>query len=184
MSSKPILIVPGEKKSIFFEIFFKSLKLKSFSSPLILICDQKNLSKEIKKYKFRYVIEQIELDKINSKKFHKNKVYAIHVKYENSYIYVHNCFKVAFRLIKEGLTHKMINGPINKTKTLNKKYLGVTEFVAKNFKISKFAMLIYNKKLSVCPITTHLPIKLVAKKSQEKRLKKKLLLLIISLRNI
>ena len=177
MSSKPILIVPGEKKSIFFEIFFKSLKLKSFSSPLILICDQKNLSKEIKKYKFRYVIEQIELDKINSKKFHKNKVYAIHVKYENSYIYVHNCFKVAFRLIKEGLTHKMINGPINKTKTLNKKYLGVTEFVAKNFKISKFAMLIYNKKLSVCPITTHLPIKLVAKKITRKKIKEKIIII-------
>jgi len=177
VSSKPILIVPGEKKSIFFEIFFKSLKLKSFSSPLILICDQKNLSKEIKKYKFRYVIEQIELDKINSKKFHKNKVYAIHVKYENSYIYVHNCFKVAFRLIKEGLTHKMINGPINKTKTLNKKYLGVTEFVAKNFKISKFAMLIYNKKLSVCPITTHLPIKLVAKKITRKKIKEKIIII-------
>ena len=49
MSSKPILIVPGEKKSIFFEIFFKSLKSKSISSPLILICDKKNLNKEIKR---------------------------------------------------------------------------------------------------------------------------------------
>ncbi len=177
MSSKPILIVPGEKKSIFFEIFFKSLKSKSFSSPLILICDKKNLSREIKKYKFRYVIEQIELNKINSEKFHKNKVYVIHVKYENSYIYVYNCFKVAFRLIKEGFTHKMINGPINKTKTLNKKYLGVTEFVAKNFKISKFAMLIYNKKLSVCPVTTHLPIKLVAKKITRKMIKEKIIII-------
>ena len=73
-------------------------------------------------------------------------------------------------MIKEGLTHKMINGPINKTKTLNKKYLGVTEFVAKNFNINKFAMLIYNKKLSVCPITTHLPLKLVAKKISKKTL--------------
>ena len=49
-------------------------------------------------------------------------------------------------------------------KTLNKKYLGVTEYVAKNFNQKKFAMLIYNKKLSVCPVTTHLPLKLVAKK--------------------
>ena len=73
MSSKPILIVPGEKKSIFFEIFFKSLKSKSILSPLILICDKKNLDKEIKKYKFNYIIEQIELEKIYSKKFHKKK---------------------------------------------------------------------------------------------------------------
>ena len=177
MNSKPILIVPGEKKSIFFEIFFKSLKSKSISSPLILICDKKNLEKEIKQYKYRYEIEQIELEKIGAKKFHKNKIYLIHVKYQNSYIYVHNCFKVAFKLIKKGITNKMINGPINKTKTLNKKYLGVTEFVAKNFNINKFAMLIYNKKLSVSPVTTHLPIKLVAKKITKKRIKDKIIII-------
>ena len=176
MNSKPILIVPGEKKSIFFEIFFKSLKLKSFLSPLIIICDIKNLKKEIKKYKFNYAIEQIELKKIQSKKFYKNKIYVIHVEYQNSYIYVHDCFKVAFKLIKKGFTHKMINGPINKTKTLNKKYLGVTEFVAKNFNIDKFAMLIYNKKLSVCPVTTHLPIKLVTKKITKKKIKEKIII--------
>ncbi len=174
MSSNPILIVPGEKRSIFFEIFFKSLKLKSFSSPLILICDKKNLSKEIKKYKFNDVIEEIKLDNINSKKFYKNKIYVNHVKYQNSNIYVHNCFKVAFKLIKDGLAYKMINGPINKTRTLKKKYLGVTEFVAKNFNKDKFAMLIYNKKLSVCPVTTHLPIKLVAEKITKKNIKEKI----------
>ena len=176
MNSKPILIVPGEKKSIFFEIFFKSLKLRSISSPLILICDKKNLNKEIKKYKFKNLIEQIKPYKIKSKKFHKNKIYLIDVKYQNSYIYVHNCFKVAFKLIKEGLTKKMINGPINKTKTLNKKYLGVTEFVAKNFNVKKFGMLIYNKKLSVCPVTTHLPLKLVAKKITKDKIKEKIVI--------
>ena len=177
MNSKPILIVPGEKKSIFFEIFFKSIKSKFFSSPLILICDKKNLDNEIKKYKFRKVIEQVAADKINSKKFYRNKIYVIHVKCQNSYIYVHNCFKVAFRLIKGGLTHKLINGPINKTKTLNRKYLGVTELVAKNFNINKFAMLIYNKKLSVCPVTTHLPIKLVAKKITKENIKEKIIII-------
>ncbi len=175
MSSKPILIVPGEKKSIFFEIFFKSLKSKSFSSPLILICDKKDLIKEIKKHKFNYVIEQIRLKNINFKKFHRNKIYVSHVKYQNSYLYVHDCFKLAFRLIKEGLTHKMINGPINKTRTLKKKYLGMTEYTAKNFNIDKFAMLIYNRKLSVCPITTHLPIKLVSKKITKKMVRDKII---------
>ena len=175
MSSKPILIVPGEKKSIFFEIFFKSIKSKFFSSPLILICDKKNLDKEIKKYNFNKHIEQIKFDKIYTKKFQKKKVYVIHVQDKNSNTYVHNCFRVAFKLIKEGITQKMINGPINKTKTLKKKYLGVTEFVAKNFNVDKFAMLIYNKKLSVCPVTTHLPIKLVAKKITKKKIKEKII---------
>ena len=177
MSSKPILIIPGEKKRIFFEIFFKSLKSKFFSSPLILICDKKNLNKEIKRYKFKHNIENIKLEDIYFRRFQKNKIYLIHVKYQNSYIYVHNCFKVAFKLIKIGITNKMINGPINKTKTLNKKYLGVTEFVAKNFNINKFAMLIYNKKLSVSPVTTHLPIKLVAKKITKKKIKDKIIII-------
>ena len=176
MSSKPILIIPGERKSIFFEIFFKSLKLRSISSPLILICDKKNLDYEVKKYQFKNTIEIVKLKEIEFKKFHKGKFYVIHVQQKNSHIYVHKCFKVAFSLIREGLTNKMINGPINKSKILNKKYLGVTEFVAKNFNLNKFAMLIYNKKLSVCPVTTHLPLKLVAKRITRKKIKEKIII--------
>ncbi len=177
MNSSPILIVPGEKKSIFFEIFFKSLKLKSISSPLILICDKKNLDREKKKYKFNENIEEIKLDQINYKKFYKKKIYLTNVKYQNSTNYVQNCFQVAFKIIKKGFTNKLINGPINKTKTFNKKYLGVTEFVAKNFKQDKFAMLIYNKNLSVCPVTTHLPLNLVAKKITKKIIKEKIIVI-------
>ena len=40
----------------------------------------------------------------------------------------------------------------------------MTEYISKKFKIKKSAMLIYNKKLSVCPLTTHVPLKLVTKK--------------------
>ncbi len=176
MSYSPILIIPGEKKSIFFEIFFKSIKSRFFLSPLILICDKKNLDKETKRYKFKKSIEQIELNKIYFKKFTKKKIYLIDIKNKNSDSYVKNCFKIAFRLIKKGLTNKMINGPINKSKTLNKKYLGVTEYVAKNFNQNKFAMLIYNKKLSVCPVTTHLPLKLVAKKITKRKIKEKIVI--------
>ena len=62
----------------------------------------------------------------------------------------------------------MINGPINKNDFLEKKFLGITEYISKKFNQKKFAMLIYNKKLSVCPITTHLPIKNVSKKNYKK----------------
>ena len=36
------------------------------------------------------------------------------------------------------------------------------------FKVKNNAMLIFNKKLSVCPITTHVPIKSVSKKINKK----------------
>ena len=106
MNSSPILIVPGEKKSIFFEIFFKSLKSKFFTSPLILICDKKILNKEIRKYKSNIYIEQIKIEDIFSKRFCKKEIYLVHVENKNSNKYIHNCFKVAFELIKKGLTKK------------------------------------------------------------------------------
>ena len=37
-------------------------------------------------------------------------------------------------------------------------------------------MLIYNKNLSVCPVTTHLPLKLVSKKITKKMIKEKILI--------
>ena len=49
MKNKPILIIAGEPKSIFFEIFFKSLRLNKFKSPLILISSLKILKSQKKK---------------------------------------------------------------------------------------------------------------------------------------
>ena len=124
MNFKPILIVPGETKSVFFEIFFKSMKLKTYLSPLILICDKSTLNKEKKKYKFNKKINQIFLKDIHNKYVFKKEIYLIDVKKQKNNFYVHDCFEVAFKLIKEGFSHKLINGPINKTKTLKKKIFG------------------------------------------------------------
>ena len=184
MNFKPILIVPGERKSVFFEIFFKSIKKRFFSSPIVLICDKQNLEKEIKKYKFKKPIKKIDPKKIYIKKFKKKEIYVINVQDKNSGAYIHNCFNVAFKLIKKGFSNKILNGPINKTQTLKRKYLGVTEYVAKNFNQNKFAMLIYNKKLSVCPVTTHLPLKLVAKKISKKLIKEKIIIIDSFYKNI
>tara|TARA_E500000178_G_C16982717_1_gene736614 strand:+ start:272 stop:1204 length:933 start_codon:yes stop_codon:yes gene_type:complete len=173
VNSKPILIIPGEKKSIFFEIFFKSIKSSNFVCPLIIIFDKKKITHECRKYNFQKEIETIKINDIYKKKLLKRKIYLIDVKYQNSSNHVQKCFGIAFKLIKNGLTHKLINGPINKTKTLNRKYLGITEYIADNFKQKDFAMLIYNKKLSVCPITTHLPLSLVSKNITKKIIVKK-----------
>ena len=177
MNSSPILIVPGEKKSIFFEIFFKSIKSRKIISPLILVCSKKILDKEIKKYRCSVKIELISLDQIIKKKFNKRRLYIIDINNHNSKTYIQECFSLAFKIIKQGLSNKLINGPINKSKTLKKKHLGMTEYIAKNFNQKKFAMLIYNDNLSVCPITTHLPLKLVSKKITRKLIKEKIVII-------
>ena len=173
MNFRPILIIPGETKSIFFEIFFKSLKLKKFNSGLILICSKKKLDKEIKIFNFKKNIELLNKFKINPKNIKKNKIYLIDVKNCNSKNYIFNSFDIAFKLIKSGFTNKLINGPIDKSKTLKKKYLGITEYISRKFNRKKFAMLIYNEKLSVCPVTTHLPLKLVTKEISKRVIKEK-----------
>ena len=173
MNFKPILIIPGEPKSIFYEIFFKSLKIKKFKSTIILIGCKNLLKKELKRYKVKKPLKIVELEKIRFLNLSNTSINIIHVpgikNDNNSNLkminqYLNNCFDIALKLIKEKYTKKLINGPINKKKFLNKNFLGVTEYISKKFKIKNFGMLIYNKELSVCPLTTHLPIKLVSKK--------------------
>ena len=86
------------------------------------------------------------------------------------------CFDIAFKLLKK-FSYKFINGPINKSKFLDKKFNGMTEYISKKFKISNSAMLIYNKSLSVCPLTTHIPIKFVTKNITRKFIIQKTILI-------
>jgi len=173
MHHKPIIIVPGQSNSIFFEIFFKTLKKNKFFSALILICDANVFKINAKKYNFNRVYNLIHPDQqihllkektinIIHIKIKKNKKKIVKLHYDNRYIF--DCFKVAFKILKRKSTYKFLNGPINKKDFLNKNYLGITEYLAKNFNKNDIGMLIYNKELSVCPLTTHLPIKLVSKK--------------------
>ena len=53
----------------------------------------------------------------------------------------------------------------------------MTEYISRKFNVSKNAMLIYNKEISVCPITTHLPLKLVPKKINLRLIKEKVYLI-------
>ena len=51
-----------------------------------------------------------------------------------------------------------------------KKFLGITEFLAKKTKTKNFAMLIFNKKFAVSPLTTHIPIKKISKNITKKKI--------------
>ncbi len=184
MKNKPIILVAGDPYSVFLEIFFKAIKSNKYKSPLVLICNINNLKKEMKKFKFKKKLKIIKFDQFNRIKINNNSINIINVNYKlysnkdkNSNtirVYIDECFKVAFRLIKKGFTNKLINGPINKKIFLNKKFLGVTEYIADHFKEKKVGMLIYNDSLSVCPITTHLPFKLVAKTINKKLIEEKI----------
>ena len=186
MKTKPIIVVSGEPKSIFYEIFFKSLKKNNFKSPLILITSVKLFKSQMKKYKFEGKINILNKKNLNTLKLQKN-INIIDVNYDNfknskknknkTKIYIKECFDIAFNLLKKKISNKFINGPVNKSSFLDKKFLGITEYISHKFNIKKNAMLIYNKELSVCPITTHLPLKFVSKKISKDLIKEKIILI-------
>ena len=174
MKNKPIIIINGEPNSIFLEIFFKALRYKKFRSPLILISSLKILKLQMKKFKFKNNINLIEYKDFKKNIIDNKSINLINVKYKQKKIFekisnksnsfIKNSFDIALYILKEGISNKFINGPISKKSFLNKNYLGITEYLSKKTNSKKTAMLIYNKSLSVCPLTTHLPLKMVAKK--------------------
>ena len=173
MNYKPIIIVAGEPNSIFFELFFKVIK-KKIKSPIILIASEKLILKQAKILKKKIKLNIINESKIIKKKNNLKKINLINVDFNQSSAfdkitiksndYINRCFKKAIKLLKNNVTNKFINGPISKKTFLKKKYNGVTEYLADKTNTKNFAMIIYNKNLSVCPLTTHLPIKYVSKK--------------------
>ena len=185
MNYKPIIIVPGEPNSIFLEIYFKTIK-KKIKTPILIICSYELLILQMKKLNFDFKINLIDKNKIFSQ-LKKNQINILNVNYNvkkaferissKSNIYIDNCFKLALELLNENISNKFINGPISKKHFLKKKYLGITEYLAKKTNTKKFAMLIYNQNLSVSPITTHLPIKLVAKRLNKKMIINKIKLI-------
>ena len=182
MNYKPIIILSGEPNSIFFEIFFKSLKNKKYKSPIILIASKELLFLHMKILKVKVNIKLINDTNFDINHLSNTSINLINVEYKYKInklndlkkfpkitnIYIDRCFNTALKIIKLKKINKFINGPIVKKNFLRKKFLGVTEFLAKKTNTKKYAMLIYNKKLSVSPITTHLPIKLVCKKISKK----------------
>ena len=180
MSYKPIIIVSGDPKSIFLEIFFKSIKEKKFKNPIILICSKNLLKQNMRKFNFKKKINLLKLNQIKEFNLNNDSINLIDVKLEkniNINQYIEKCFFTAFKIIKDGITNKFINGPISKEKFLKKKYLGITEYICDHFSIKKNAMLIYNRDLSVCPLTTHVPIKQVTKKITKAIIKEKVKLI-------
>ena len=168
----PILIVSGEPRGIFLEIFFKTFN-KKIKSPLVLIVNKKILKRQMKLLKFNFQLNEIQKKEVLKKKFKKNKINFINVNLQdNINQYIEKSFLIALDILKQRPKYNLINGPIIKEEFLKGKYPGITEYLGAKLNIEKKAsMLIYSKKLSVSPITTHIPLKSVHKNLNKNKIK-------------
>ncbi len=180
MNKKPIIVVSGEPYSIFLEIFFKSrLKIK-IKKPIILIASKELVTKQMLKLNFNFDINLINKNKIDFSLLSNKKINLIDVNFSfkktfdkissKSNSYIKRSFDIALRLLKENKCAGLINGPISKKHFLKGKTLGITEYLLKKTKANNAVMLIFNDKLSVSPITTHLALKDVTKNISMKKI--------------
>ena len=182
---KPLAIIAGEPNSISSEIIFKSWKLRRqyTHKPLFIIGSIRLLNLQKKKLKHRIKIKKINKNfKINELNGTELPVYDI--KYnqkkpfekisDKSNKYIFKCFDIALKFINNKKILGFINCPISKESLFKNKHQGVTEFLSKKVdKKNNEVMLIYNKSLSVSPITTHIPLSQVNKKISQYNIIKK-----------
>ena len=187
MKSKIILVVNGEPNSVFSEIFFKSLTKTKVKNPVIYIYSLKLLKIQMSKLKVHKKIKLLNPEKISEYKLDNKTINLINIEYNQnkaftkisnkSKKFIKKSFEVAFEIIKKQKITRFINGPISKKYFLDKKYFGMTEYISEYFSEKNTCMLIFNKHLSVCPVTTHLPISLVSKKINKNEIKNKIILI-------
>jgi len=180
---KLIAIVAGEPNSINSEIISKAWK-KNNNNNFFLIGNYMLLKKQIHKIGIKISLNKIDtFDQIQQSK--KLSVLNVPLKFKSIFKvnildvreYVLKCLNIAHKLALKKKIKGFINAPIDK-KIFNRKYLGVTEYLASinNIK-NKEVMMIYNKKLSVVPLTTHLEIKYITDKIKYNLIKTKILTL-------
>ena len=179
---KPIAIILGEPNSISSEIIFKSwIKKKKFRHlPCLVIGNYNLLYRHLKYFKFNLNLKLIEKNfKLDDLK--GTAIPVIDIKYDQKKIFekiseksnkfISDCFSQGLNLIKQNKILGIINGPVSKETFLNKRFNGITEFIA--YKIGcydKATMLIYSNKLAVTPIVTHVAVKKISQKLNVKKI--------------
>jgi len=179
MNIKVILIVLGEPNSTFSEVLFKyfnSNKYKKNKKKIILIGSVKLLKAQMKILKKKVLLNEI----LNVNKSENKKINIINVDYNfkdafseiniNSNKYIEKCFDLSLKILKKNKNCALINGPISKKTFLNKKFLGITEYIGHKTKSKDPVMLIYNEKLAVSPLTTHIPLKKVTQLVKKRKI--------------
>ena len=178
-------IIAADPNSINSEIIAKVWKKKAEFKNLniFIIGNYILIKKQLEKIKINLNLKKIsEIQKQNFKK--KLLIYNVPLKFNEPFNisakvksdYVINSFKIAIKLMKKKKILGLINCPINKIEIFGNKFFGVTEFLAKKEGVlGREVMLLYNKQLSVSPITTHIKLKKVSRNISKKKIVDKLI---------
>ena len=170
-------IILGEPNSINSEILAKSI---AYKKKTVIIGNYDLLKSQLKILKIKKRVKKLEKLEDVKKNAKTLNVLDVPLKFKKAFsvspressVYIKKCFTLAHELCLQRKIGGIINCSINKRNVFKNNSLGVTEFLAKKNNIfNSEVMMIYNKKLSVVPLTTHIKIKEIPK-----FLKKKLII--------
>ncbi len=172
MNIEVILIILGEPNSTFSELLFKYFSSENFEKSrkkIVLVGSKKLIENQMSHLGYKFNLNQIS----NIEKSRLKLINILNVNYvfsktyssisTSSNVYIEKCFNLSVKIIKKNNSVVLMNGPVSKKHFLKKKFPGITEYIAKKTNTKGPVMLIYNKRISVSPITTHIPIKNVTK---------------------
>ena len=179
--TKTFAITAGEPNSINSEIIAKCWN-ENKRRNYFIIGNVLLLKKQLSSLKINIPLFEIKsIREINNSKF--LNIYNVPLNFKNPFNvekvesskYVLKCLDLAHDLAIKKLIPGFINCPIDKKKIFKTKNIGVTEYLANKNNLNKTeVMMIYNKKLAVVPITTHLSLKNVSKNINKSIIEKKI----------
>ncbi len=176
-------IVLGEPNSINSEILAKS---NAFKSNAIIVGNYKLLKSQLQILKIKRKLRKIKKPEDVKKKDKLLNVLDVPLKFKKAFNvnqkessnYIKKCLMIGHKLCLQKKIKGIINCSIDKKNLFKNKNLGVTEFLAKKNKVlNSEVMVIYNKNLSVAPLTTHIKVKDISKFIKKDFLTKKLVTL-------
>ena len=184
---KKFAIIAGEPLSINSELIAKAWKKidKNIKKQIFVIGNYHLIKKQFLNLKIKMLIK-----KVNKLENHLNtntlQILDVPIQFKDPFTikekinskYLKDCLSLGHRLSINKKIIGFINCPIDKKKTFKNSNMGVTEFLAKKSKLNNTeVMMIYNNKLSVVPLTTHVDLKNVQKKITSGLIKKKIITL-------
>ena len=171
---KKIIIISGDPNSINSELIYKCWKKlsKKIRRNIYIISNIDLLKKQFLKLGYPIKlskVKSIDEDVLNNSlkiiniNLNFDKPFSVPLKSSSKFVIksLEKAHKLALREDVKGI----INCAIDKKLLLNKNY-GVTEYLARKCKVKNQSevMLIFNKNLSIAPVTTHIDINKISKK--------------------
>ena len=162
--NKIIAITIGDINGIGIDILVKTWKEKKIKN-FVLVTNYKILNKALKKRKIKVILNLVNYEK-NKFIFLKNKFNVFSYDANSIEDNTYKSLNFGYNLCANKKCIGLITLPLRKDiikNTINKSFIGHTEFFQRKDKKNNANMILFHKKIIISPLTTHIELKKISK---------------------